>query len=106
MWNILTVSTPNAGSYILMGGQSGKEVLNPTDALGPQGSVYVLAFPGIGYMKLTDTGNTVPGGDWSVQVSGSSKHWFYGGGGQAYISINSSGGYTISGGSNTITGQL
>ena len=109
---------------ILFGGLPGKEVIQPTGALGPQGSVYVLAFPGLGYIKLTDVGNSgniiicrrkmdltysylVSGpGDWSVQVSGSSTNWFYRGGGQASITVNSSGQYKIQGGANEISGNL
>ncbi|KIJ35643.1 hypothetical protein M422DRAFT_32564 [Sphaerobolus stellatus SS14] len=108
MWNIVSISVDSGShSSVLFGGQPGKEIVSPTGALGPEGSVYILALPGLGYMKLTDVGGSVSGpGDWSVQVSGSSTNWFYRGGGQASISINSSGQYTISGGANTISGKL
>ncbi|KIJ49814.1 hypothetical protein M422DRAFT_246183 [Sphaerobolus stellatus SS14] len=108
MFTIISISVDSGTrSSVLFGGQPGKEVVGPTGALGPEGSVYILSIPGIGYMKLKDMGNSVSGpGDWSVQVSGSSTNWFYKGGGQATISINSSGQYTISGGTNSISGKL
>jgi hypothetical protein len=73
-----------------------------------QGSSYILAFPGLGYISLKDVGNTVSGpGDYSVQVSGSSTNWFYSGaGGQAQVSVDASKKYKISGGNNTVSGSL
>jgi len=95
-------------SYVLFGGVAGKEIIGPVGPFGPSGSQYVLCIPGLGYITLEDKGNSVRGpGDWSVQVSGSSTNWFYGGGGQAYISIvAATGTYTITGGSNSISGQM
>lgn len=45
-------------SSVFFGGQPGKEVVGPTNALGPANSVYVLALPGLGYIKFTDVGNS------------------------------------------------
>ncbi|KZP04103.1 hypothetical protein FIBSPDRAFT_904518 [Athelia psychrophila] len=105
MWNIVSVSTASgSGSYIILGGAHGKEVVGPT---GPFCYSYVIAFPGLGYIKLTDEGNGVVGpGDWSVAVSGSSTNWFYEGTGSASVAVDASGKYTISGGSNSISGQM
>ena len=57
MFDIYHVSTHDGRSSILFGGLPGKELVGPTNALGPVGSVYVLAIPGTGYIKLTDEGN-------------------------------------------------
>ncbi|KAJ7023703.1 hypothetical protein C8F04DRAFT_1193228 [Mycena alexandri] len=108
MWNIthIDASTPSQTS-ILFGGMPGKESVGPTNALGPEGAVYVLAFPGLGYIKLTDVGSKGNGpGSWKVAASGSSTNWTYEGGGQAKVSVDAHGNYTISGGSNTITGTV
>jgi hypothetical protein len=127
MWNIIQVnaSTPSQTS-ILFGGVPGKEAVGPTNRLGPEGAAYVLAFPGVGYIKLTDVGSngehfllqysvwsiylgwdagTGPG-SWKVAVSGSSTNWTYEGDGQATVSVDSEGHYTISGGSNTVSGSV
>jgi len=109
MFNISHISVDGGTrSSVFFGGPSGKEVVGPTNDLGPSGSVYVLAVPGLGYIKFTDVGNSVAGpGDWSVRVSGSSAgNWFYGGAGVANVAITTGGQYTISGGANTITGKL
>jgi hypothetical protein len=45
-------------------------------------------------------------GSWKIAASGSSTNWTYEGGGQAKVSVDASGNYTISGGSNTITGTV
>ncbi|KAJ7881619.1 hypothetical protein B0H13DRAFT_2667565 [Mycena leptocephala] len=108
MWNIIQVnaSTPSQTS-ILFGGVPGKEAVGPTNRLGPEGAVYVLAFPGVGYIKLTDVGSHGTGpGSWKVAVSGSSTNWTYEGDGQATVSVDSEGHYAISGGSNTINGSV
>ncbi|KAJ7051995.1 hypothetical protein C8F01DRAFT_1262224 [Mycena amicta] len=108
MWNIVHVNTatPNHAS-ILFGGVPGKEIVGPTNSLGPEGAVYVLVFPGVGYIKFTDVGSNGNGpGSWKVAVSGSSTNWTYEGGGQANVSVDSDGKYTISGGSNTINGTV
>lgn len=48
----------------------------------------------------------VSGGDWSVKFSGSDKNWFYSGSGQASISVDDKGVYTVKGGTSTITGKV
>ena len=126
MFRIVSINVDTATrSSILFGGLPGKEVIQPFGALlGPEGSVYVLAFLGLGYIKLTDVGERgniiscrwemdltysclVSGpGDWSVQVSGSSTNWFYRGEGHASITVSSRGQYKIQGGANEISGEV
>lgn len=68
MCNITSVSTASgSGSYILFGGAPGKEIIGPA---GPLSQTYVLAFPGIGYIKLTDKGNSGKNTFSSVFLSG------------------------------------
>lgn len=57
---------------------------------------------------LTDVAAAVSGpGEWSVKVSGSDTNWFYTGSNRhARIVVDASGGYTISGGDNMISGRL
>lgn len=56
MWNIISVTTATgSGSYILFGGPPGKEIVGPA---GPLSHTYVLAFPGLGYIKFIDKGNS------------------------------------------------
>ncbi|KAJ7300957.1 hypothetical protein DFH08DRAFT_907615 [Mycena albidolilacea] len=108
MWNItqINASTPSQTS-ITFGGLPGKETVGPTNRLGPEGAVYVVCFPGLGYIKLTDVAHGGSGpGSWRVAVSGSSTHWSYEGDGQCKISVESDGTYTISGGSNTVNGSV
>ena len=58
MWNITQVNVSTAAqTSILFGGLPGKETIGPANSLGPEGAVYVLAFPGLGYIKLTDVGS-------------------------------------------------
>lgn len=45
-------------------------------------------------------------GSWSVKFSGSSTNWFYEGDGQAKVAVDEHGKYTVSGGANTITGDM
>lgn len=57
MFNIVSVTTESGNhTSILFGGLPGKELIGPHGPLGPEGSTYVLAFPGLGYLKLTDVG--------------------------------------------------
>ncbi|KAK7033895.1 hypothetical protein VNI00_012519 [Paramarasmius palmivorus] len=51
-------------------------------------------------------GQEVPGGDWSVKVSGTNSNWFYGGGGQMTIKVNSDGTFTITGGQKDTSGKV
>jgi len=110
MWSIVAVNTnltPNTS--VLFGGVPGQQAIGPNGPLGPTGARYVLAFPSQGYMTLIDKGNTVPGGDWSVEISNATgaKYWFYGGGGRMTIDVNAAGQYTVSGGSGAnIVGHL
>ncbi|KAK7038637.1 hypothetical protein R3P38DRAFT_3391732 [Favolaschia claudopus] len=108
MWNIthINADTPSQTS-IVFGGVPGRESVGPTNRLGPEGAVYIVAFPGLGYIKLTDVGSHGHGpGSWKVSASGSSDNWTYEGNGQATVSVEADGSYTISGGSNTITGTV
>lgn len=53
MWNIVSISTDSPRTSILF--KPGTEIINPT---GPLAGNYVLAFPGLGYVTLTDNGNS------------------------------------------------
>ncbi|KAJ7194342.1 hypothetical protein GGX14DRAFT_679190 [Mycena pura] len=78
MWNIIQVnaSTPSQTS-ILFGGLPGKETVGPTNALGLEGAVYVLAFHGLGYIRLTDVGSTGNGpGSWKVAAAARPAHGY------------------------------
>ncbi|KAF5380199.1 hypothetical protein D9615_006168 [Tricholomella constricta] len=107
MFRLISVSAPSS-SYVLLGGPKGKEVVGPLSSLGPQGSSYILAFPGLGYIKLEDVGpNTSGPGDWAVKVSGSTNgDWTYGGEGLAAVSVDASGNYSITGGAKGISGKI
>ncbi|KAK7470525.1 hypothetical protein VKT23_001950 [Stygiomarasmius scandens] len=106
VWRItsLTVEGGNHSS-VLFGGDSGnQQIVGPT---GPIGGTWILAIPGRGYLKMEDKGNTVSGpGDWSVSFNSSSTNWFYRGEGDCKISVSSNGHFTVSGGANSIEGQL
>jgi len=80
MFQIANVSTASGThTYILVGGASGKEVVGPTGPLGPQGASYQLIFPGLGYLKLTDVGNSGTPTPWShiqaLNFSCSGRSW-------------------------------
>jgi len=126
MFDITSVTTASgAHTYVLFGGPSGHEAVSPTAPLGPEGATYILAFPGLGYMKLTDVGSSgtypffshsygssaIPSlpvsgpGDCSVKVSGTRAgggNWFYNGEGECRVSVDSSGNYTVHGGVGTV----
>jgi hypothetical protein len=113
VWFIVSIKSDIHRTSILF--QPKSEVVNPT---GPLGGNYVLAFPSLGYVTLTDNGNKgalkialyfywlnlshlVPGGDWSVKFSGATNgagNWFYSGEGKAQIDLEKGGEYTVSGG--------
>ena len=80
VWYIVTINTNVPRTTILFKPKT--EIINPTDHLGGN---YVLGFPSLGYVTLTDNGNTgslkvalyelligynflhlVPCGDWSL----------------------------------------
>ncbi|KAF5344113.1 hypothetical protein D9758_008843 [Tetrapyrgos nigripes] len=106
MWRItqITVDGGNHSSIICGGDPSNEQIVGPT---GPIGGNWVLVIPGRGYLKMSDKGNSVQGpGDWSVAFTSSSTNWFYKGEGDCRISIKGDGQFTVSGGSNTINGQL
>lgn len=57
MFNIVSITTASGNNTsILLGGPAGKELIGPHGPLGPEGSSYVLAFPGLGYIKFDDVG--------------------------------------------------
>jgi len=45
-------------------------------------------------------------GDWAVQFDGVPSTWNYSGGGEARIAIDNAGSYTVTGGANSVTGQV
>lgn len=57
MFNIVSITTASGNNTsIPLGGPAGKELIGPHGPLGPEGSSYVLAFPGLGYIKFDDVG--------------------------------------------------
>ncbi|KAF5346863.1 hypothetical protein D9756_010557 [Leucocoprinus leucothites] len=108
MFTITSVTVSGTSrSYIILGGQPGKEVIGPVSPFGPQGSVYQLCIPGLGFIKFTDVGPKVSGpGDWAVQFASASATWNYSGGGEAKIAIDNAGNFTVSGGANNVTGKV
>ena len=53
VWYIVTINTDVPRTTILFKPKT--EIINPTGRLGGN---YVLTFPGLGYVTLTDNGNT------------------------------------------------
>jgi len=105
MWIFASITTESGPKSSILFGSStaGQEVIGPT---GPLAGNYILAFPGLGYIKMIDKGNSVPGGDFSVAVSNAPSNWFYGGLGQARIVVKANGDYTITGGQKDASGKL
>jgi len=106
MWDII-IRTTNFGPITSILFKRGTDIVSPN---GPLAGDYVLAFPSLGYVTLTDNGNREHGGDWSVRFSGATNgngNWFYSGGGKAQIDVGAGGAYTVSGGSGAnVVGQL
>lgn len=56
MFEIISIQTPdNQPSIVLDHGKKNIGIVSP---MGPRGSSYILAFPGLGYMSLVDVGNS------------------------------------------------
>ena len=56
----LTVTSTNVNfRYFIFGGQTGQESIRfGGERLGPQGAKYIIGVAGIGYVTITDIGNT------------------------------------------------
>jgi len=111
MWHITSVSVPSGTkSAVLYGGSPGQEAIGSmNDRFGPQGASYTVCVPGMGFVQLTDVGNTVKGpAEYSVQASGAtgSINWFYDGEGQVSISVDAHGNYTMTGGAGSVSGKM
>ncbi|EIW75075.1 hypothetical protein CONPUDRAFT_159211 [Coniophora puteana RWD-64-598 SS2] len=103
-WTIATVSVPSGKTYTIVGGPDGQEgAFTPGYWFSTKA---YLIIPNLGYIQFEDQGNKVPGGDWSVKVSGTSSNWFYGGGGQMKITVNADGSFSITGGQKDTSGKV
>ncbi|KAM5543930.1 hypothetical protein V8D89_002547 [Ganoderma adspersum] len=107
MFHLTVTSTDVNFRYFIFGGPAGQDSIRSAgERFGPQGAKYTIGVAGKGYLTLTDVGNTVSGpGDWAVQASGSTGHWFYSGEGQGKITFNGNT-FTLDGGANAIQGTL
>jgi hypothetical protein len=125
-WTIALVTVPQGCTYTIVGGPDGQEgCFTPGYWFS---SKAIIIVPGLGYIQFQDTGNSgtlndrltyyllkpqltraraVPGGDWSVQVSGTnSSYWFYNGAGQATVAINADGSFKVTGGNTSVSGNV
>lgn len=58
MFNIISITSASGSqTCTVFGGLPGKELIGTHGRLGPTDATYIVAFPGLGYIKLTDQGS-------------------------------------------------
>jgi hypothetical protein len=104
MWHIDTITAPAGSPARIFGGEPGAgAVTTAGDRLGPQGALYTVSLPELGYLTLADIGWT--SGGWTVLVNGRTN-WCYGGEGHVAISVDPGGGVTLAGGAANVQERL
>ena len=55
MFNIVSVDfAGQPHPYIIIGGRIGEQAIGPSNPLGPEGSIYHLCLPNLGYITFSD----------------------------------------------------